>query len=147
MTIRIFPSDMDTLQFEAVKMALKQNKDGYVLTMTVHPDEVPDALLRDYVGARYQVVMVRLADDDAPLDRREFEGHRAVRLAGVLCREPEFWKFLFQSDEIFDPTEDEATNWLRTFLGIKSRTELKINQEARDRLSKLNKDYMEWTKN
>jgi hypothetical protein len=58
---RKFPSDMDTLQFEAVKMALKQNKDGYVLTMTVHPDEVPDALLRDYVGARYQVVMVRLA--------------------------------------------------------------------------------------
>jgi len=140
-------SDMDTLQFEAVKMALKQNKDGYVLTMTVHPDEVPDALLRDYVGARYQVVMVRLADDDTPIDRREFEGHRAVRLAGVLCREPEFWKFLFESDEIFDPTEDEATNWLRTFLGIKSRTELKVNQEARDRLSKLNKDYMEWTKN
>jgi hypothetical protein len=105
---RKFPSDMDTLQFEAVKMALKQNKDGYVLTMTVHPDEVPDALLRDYVGARYQVVMVRLADDDTPIDRREFEGHRAVRLAGVLCREPEFWTFLFESDEIFDPNRGRS---------------------------------------
>lgn len=68
-------------------MALKQNKDGYVLTMNVHPDEVPDALLRDFVGARYQVVMVRLGDDDAPLDRREFEGDKAVRLAGSFTRE------------------------------------------------------------
>jgi hypothetical protein len=74
---------MDTLQFEAVKMALKQNKDGYVLTMTVHPDEVPDALLRDYVGARYQVVMVRLADDDTPMDRREHDGARSLRLSGL----------------------------------------------------------------
>jgi hypothetical protein len=51
---------METLQFEAVKMALKQNKDGYVLTMSIHPDEIPDELMRDFVGARYQVVMVRL---------------------------------------------------------------------------------------
>jgi len=56
---------MDTLQFEAVKVALKQNKDGYVLTLNVHPDEVPDSLLRDFVGARYQVVMVRLSDRTA----------------------------------------------------------------------------------
>jgi hypothetical protein len=88
---------MDTLQFEAVKMALKQNKDGYVLTMTVHPDEVPDALLRDYVGARYQVVMVRLADDDTPMDRREFEGHRAVRLAGCCVGSQEFGSFSFKA--------------------------------------------------
>jgi hypothetical protein len=140
-------SDMNTLQFEAVKMALKQNKDGYVLTMNVHPDEVPDELLRDFVGARYQVVMVRLADDDMPIDRREFEGHKAVRLAGVLCRETEFWAFLFESDEIFEPTEDNVTNWLRGYLGIKSRSELKTNQEARERLAKVNKDYMEWKKN
>ena len=140
-------SDMETLQFEAVKMALKQNKDGYVLTMNVHPDEVPNELLRDFVGARYQVVMVRLADDDSPIDRREFEGHKAVRLAGVLCREVEFWTFLFETDEIFEPTEEQTTNWLRGYLGIKSRAELKVNAEARDRLSKINKEYLEWKKN
>ena len=139
--------DMETLQFEAVKMALKQNKDGYVLTMNVHPDEVPDELLRDFVGARYQVVMVRLADDNTALDRREFDGHRALRLAGVLCREVEFWRFLFETDEIFEPTEEQTTNWLRGYLGIKSRAELKVNAEARDRLSKINKEYLEWKKN
>ncbi len=138
---------METLQFEAVKMALKQNKDGYVLTMNVHPDDVPDALLRDFVGARYQVVMVRLADDDTPMNREEFAGHRAVRLAGVLCREAEFWRFLFESDEIDEPTEKYATNWLRRFLGVASRTELKINPEAREKLTTVNRDYMEWKKN
>ena len=64
-----------TLQFESVKVALKQNKDGYVLTLCIHPDDVPLELLRDFVGARYQVVMVRLNDEDQPIDRAaEFDG-------------------------------------------------------------------------
>jgi hypothetical protein len=128
-------------------MALKQNKDGYVLTMSVHPDEVPDALLRDFVGARYQVVMVRLGDNEEPIDRRVFDGDKAVRLAGVLCREKEFWSFLVEQGEVFDPSEDEVTEWLRDYLGIKSRSELKVNEDARSRLSLLNKEYLKWTKN
>jgi hypothetical protein len=119
-------------------MALKQNKDGYVLTMTVHPDEVPDALLRDYVGARYQVVMVRLADDDTPMDRREFEGHRAVRLAGVLCHgrrsSGEFPSS--QAMRSLMPNEDEATNWLRANISRHqlTRRSSRPTQEARQRL-------------
>jgi hypothetical protein len=88
---------MDTLQFEAVKMALKQNKDGYVLTMSIHPDEIPDDLMRDFVGSRYQVVMVRLGDDEMPLDRRDYDGDRAVKLAGVLCREKSFKSSWFKT--------------------------------------------------
>jgi hypothetical protein len=147
MTIRIFPSDMETLQFEAVKMALKQNKDGYVLTMTVHPDEVPDALLRDYVGARYQVVMVRLADDDTPMDRREFEGDNAVRLAGALSREKAFGDFLVHKGELFDANEKDVADWIRANSGVNSRAELRTNAEARQRLLQVNKDYLQWKKN
>lgn len=135
---------METLQFEAVKVALKQNKDGYGLSLNVHPDDVPDALLRDFVGARYQVVMVRLSDDDMPMDRRELEGGKALRLAGVLCREPEFWEFLADTGEIFDSNEKEATEWLRGHLGIASRSELKTNDVAREKLQTLNKAYREW---
>ena len=36
--------------------ALKQDKTGFVLTLNMHPDEIPEELLRDFVGARYQVV-------------------------------------------------------------------------------------------
>lgn len=128
-------------------MALKQNKDGYVLTMSVHPDEIPAELLRDFVGARYQVVMVRLGDNEMPLDRREYDGDKSVRLAGVLCREKEFWEYLVDKNELFDANESDATDWLRDHLGIQSRSDLKINAEARERLSKLSKDYNAWKRN
>ena len=45
-------------------MAMKQDRTGYVLTLSLHPDDVPDEILRDFVGARYQVVMVRLGGTD-----------------------------------------------------------------------------------
>ena len=138
---------MDTLQFEGVKMALKQNKDGYVLTLSIHPDEIPDDLMRDFVGARYQVVMVRLGDDEMPLDRRDYNGDKAIRLAGALCREKEFQEFLIDSDEIFEADEREAAEWLRMKVGIQSRSELKTNPQAREILFQVNKEYLLWKKN
>ena len=54
---------MSALQFETIKIALKQDRNGYVMTLRIHPDDVPDELLRDFVGARYIVAMVRLNDD------------------------------------------------------------------------------------
>lgn len=138
-------SEIKTLQFEAVKVALKQDKTGYVLTLSMHPDEIPEDLLRDFVGARYQVVMVRLADDEAPMDRdKEYEGDKAIRLAGLLCRDPEFWQFLNEDNQIFDATEAEATEWLRNYMNVTSRSELKTNAEARKLLRKVHMDYNSW---
>ena len=51
---------MKTLQFEAIKIAMRQDRSGFILTLNVHPDEAPSEMLKDFVGARYQVVMVRL---------------------------------------------------------------------------------------
>ena len=134
-----------TLQFESVKVALKQNKDGYVLTLCIHPDDVPLELLRDFVGARYQVVMVRLNDEDMPINREaEFDGSKSVRLAGILCKEKEFWEYLHSDEQIFLANETEATEWLRNYLGVQSRSELKTNVEARNRLNKVNEEYMAW---
>jgi len=134
---------MDTMQFEALKVAIKQDKTGYVLTLCMHPDEIPTGLLRDFVGSRYQVVMVRL--DDHPMKPREdSDGERAVKIAGILCREKRFWEYLHEDSQIFTPTEKEATDWLREYLNVKSRTELKTNQEARDLLDTINKEYKLW---
>jgi len=51
---------METIQFEAIKTGLKQSKDGYMLSLAVHPDELPDDLVRDFVGARYMVLWFAL---------------------------------------------------------------------------------------
>lgn len=136
---------MKTLQFEGLKVALKQNKDGYVLTLNVHPDEIPDELLRDFVGSRYQVVMVRLGDNEEPLDRQDaFGGEQAIRLAGILCRDPDFWDYLHDDCQIMDKTEKEASNWLRDAIGVISRKELQTNLEARNNLAKVKKEFEQW---
>jgi hypothetical protein len=137
---------MKTLQFEGVKVALKQDKTGYVLNLSMHPDDVPEELLRDFVGARYQVVMVRLDGHEEPMDRqREYEGDRSIRIAGLLCRDPKFWQYLHEDNQILEATEKEATDWLRDYLNIPSRSELKTNPQARIMLDKIHKDYNAWT--
>lgn len=138
---------MKTLNFEALKVSLRQNKDGYILTLNIHPDDIPEDLLRDFVGAHYQVVMVRLNGDNQPLDRQqEYSGDRAVRIAGLLCRNEQFWKYLVEHNEILEEDEDQATEWLRIELGIKSRSELKTNQEARVKLDTIHTGFNQWKK-
>jgi hypothetical protein len=137
---------MKTLQFEGVKVALKQDKTGYVLNLSMHPDDVPEDLLRDFVGARYQVVMVRLDGHEEPMDRqREYEGDRSIRIAGLLCRDPKFWEYLYEDNQILESKEKEATDWLRDYLNIPSRSELKTNPQARILLDKIHKEYNAWT--
>lgn len=136
---------MKTLQFEGVKVALKQDKTGYVLTLSMHPDDIPEDLLRDFVGSRYQVVMVRLDQHDQPLDRQEeYQGDRAVRIAGILCKDPKFWKYLYSEEQIFDEDMEDATEWVRNYLNVPSRSDLKTNREAQILLDRLHREYQEW---
>lgn len=136
---------MKTSQFEAVKIAIKQDKEGYVLTLRMHPDDVPEEILRDFVGSRYQVVMVRLNADESPMDRQqEFEGERSMKLAHALCKNPGFWNFLQDDAQIFQANESEATQWLKDYLGVASRAELKTNDSARMMLDKVYREFMQW---
>jgi len=134
---------MQTSQYEAVKVAMKQDATGYVLTLRIHPDEVPEEILRDFVGARYQVVMVRLDSDDQPLKREP----NYVQLAGMLCKNQQFYKFLVSLGHIFDEDEKEATEWMRAELGVKSRKELEHNKDAIKRLLQINQDFQSWNQN
>ena len=137
---------MKTIQFEGVKVALKQDKTGYVLTLSMHPDDIPEELLRDFVGARYQVVMVRLDSNEKPMDpQEEFAGDRAIRIAGMLCRDPKFWEFLYARSDISTKDYESATQWLRFYLDLESRSQLKTNVEAQSQLDKLYREYSSWT--
>ena len=104
---------MDTLQYEAIKVAMKQDKEGYILTLRIQPDEVPHSLFTDFVGARYQCVMVRIGDDEKPLNRDNFS--EIVKLAGMLPRNPDFRNWLASEGNIdsFECGEEEATTWLK----------------------------------
>jgi len=138
---------VNTLQFEGVKVAMKQDKNGYILTLNVHPDEVPEALLRDFVGARYQVVMVRLNGEEQPINRDTEYSRDAVRSAGILCRDPQFAQYLLDLGQIFEMTESAVIAWLKEELDIQSRAELKENQQAAKKLQFVQQEYRLWKAN
>jgi hypothetical protein len=118
------------LQFEARKVALKQDRTGFVLTLAIHPDECPEEILRDFVGARYGCAMVRIQDDESatPYSNR-------VQSAGMLCKQPTFQEFLSVDSEAAAAAE------LCKRCGIESRTELHGNEVAKMIFDDLIKDY------
>ena len=135
------------IQFEGIKTAFRQSKDGYTLSLAIHPDEIPADLMKDFVGSRYMVVMVRLGDDDQPMVREDtFPGDAAVKAAGILCRDKEFWEWVFTVAAVEVNSEDECRAWLCDYLGIEARRELKTSVEARELFNKLHKSYNHWSK-
>ena len=118
------------LQFEARKVALKQDRTGFILTLSLHPDEVPEEILRDFVGARYACAVVRIQDDESPTpyDNR-------VQKAGMLCRDPDFQEFLMCDNET------DCIHMLCKRCGIDSRTELHGNVPAKVKFDALVNAY------
>jgi len=118
------------LQFEARKVALKQDRTGFILTLCIHPDEIPEELLRDFVGARYGCALVRIQDDESatPYNNR-------VQTAALLCKRENFQSFLDAG------SENEAANVLCGLLGIESRAELNGNKRAQTEFDELVKRY------
>lgn len=140
-------SDVDVrgnaTSFEAVKIAFTQDKNGFVLKLSLHPSDAPEAVMMDALGTRYMVTLVRLADDNTPVpSSSEEEGKRAVALAGALCGDEKFQSWLAMSGDIDEPTELNASAWLRSYLGVTSRKELKIDRTARDKLYGLRDEFV-----
>lgn len=117
-------------------MALKQDATGYVLTLKVHPDEIPDELMRDFVGTRYVIVAARLNDDETPV----IVSNRVTR-AGMLCRDARFHQWLDSKDFEAKHTEQSATNWLHDRCEIDSRTELNGNKIAQIKFDNIVKEF------
>jgi hypothetical protein len=118
------------LQFEARKIAMKQDRTGYVLTLSLHPDEIPEELLRDFVGARYACALVRIQDDETPTSYVN-----RVQQAALLCKQYAFQDFLGVI------SESMAARKLCEKCGIESRSELNGNLEAQQKFDDLVKEF------
>lgn len=129
------------LQFESRKVALKQDRTGFILTLSIHPDEIPVELMRDFVGARYACALVRIQDDESPT---VYDNH--VQKAGMLCRQYGFQQYLVKLGLTQETTEDSAADAVCIYCGIDSRSELNGNAEAQERFKILIKQYESWNK-
>jgi len=146
-----------TSNFEAVKVALKQDKNGYILTLAIHPDDISEDVMRDFVGSRYQIVMVRLNDDETVMQERPKESAVAkpakqerdkvpgiVSSAGILCRDPDFWDYLKDQGELLEKNESNAVEVLHRMVGINSRLELVNNPDKELAYDTIVREFREW---
>ena len=62
---------VSNVSFEAVKTSMMQDKNGTNIRLTIHPNDVPPDLHKDWVGSRYMVVMVKVNEDGTPDNREE----------------------------------------------------------------------------
>jgi len=135
---------METSQFEAVKVGIKQDNSGYILTLRIHPDELPEEIMRDFVGSRYLTVMVRLNEEERPMNREQELARDMVRISGMLCRDPGFWQFLQESDQIIERSEKEATSWLKAYLKVESRADISKSQQAVEKMLGIKQEFVSW---
>lgn len=131
---------METLNFEAMKLKLTQDGTGFVLALRVHPDQIPEPLVRDFVGARYMVAMVRINDDEEPV---QYKKTRSTQ-AGMLCKNETFQQFLVDVGYAHKADEVSATNALYEVCGIHSRSEL--NGKGQKEFDQLLEDYEGYAK-
>jgi hypothetical protein len=130
---------MNALSFECRKVALKQDRTGYILTLSMHPDEIPEELFRDYVGSRYMCALARIEDDETP----KIYNNR-VKKAGMICRQPLFHKWLREENSLTIDGEDDAVDALYNICLITSRTELNGNSDAQQKFDEMVEEYERW---
>ena len=129
--------------FEAIKTALRQTKDGISITLVIHPNDIPRDLINDSIGSRYMVGMGRLNDQDEIEETEAMrEARQMVVSCGAFCRQFDFQQWLFENGHAEFMSEKGAAEAVRHLLKIKSRSELKDNEDAQQRWSILRGLYI-----
>jgi hypothetical protein len=132
----------NTVQCEVVKVAMAQDRNGHILKLSIHPNDLPKDLVLDPLGSRYVMVLAKLNDQDEVVQPKEkSEGEKAVDIAGLLCRNTRFIEWLASLGYSSGPTAHEAADAIRSFCGIKSRAELAVNEEARRAFNSLKLEF------
>jgi hypothetical protein len=135
--------------FEAVKLGATQNAGGWVLRLSVHPHDMSGELSVLPAGTRFMVVMVEMPDNDD--EARKQEGERAVMMAGMFCKERNFWRFLsskYEHDDIGPiRNENACARLLKEVLGVRSRADIRDDPPALKKFIQLRDEYHEFVEN
>lgn len=156
----------NAIHCEMVKCAYRQSKDGIVVSLVVHPDEVPAGLATSKLGTRYMVALVQIGDDELPVQKESRPAPRqeiqpqpdgAKRMdwrevqpaaqAGIRCGDPAFRAFLMEQHS-YRPRDrndtEEAAVFIRGFFGINSRSELGTDHRKRVLWKQLDDQFQAW---
>lgn len=124
--------------FEAKKYALRQAKDGVIVSFVLHPDDVVPELLSAPIGEHYVVALAPYEkaaaeaeqQPEAPSPSLEKVPHKSSKLsveAFWMCRRRDFQEWLGVSGE------DAADARVKSAIRIMSKTALDHNRDAAQR--------------
>lgn len=140
-------ADRNTVQCEVVKIAMAQDKNGHILKLSIHPNDLPKDLVLDPLGTRYVMVLARLNDqDEVEPPREKTDAEKCVDIAGLLCRNRRFISWLAAVGYSTGGTEQHAINAIRDLCGIKSRAEFRTDEDARRIFMDLKAEFEEAVK-
>lgn len=118
------------ISFEAQKYGLRQSREAVILSLRLHPNDVPAEIFATPVNGRYFVSIVEIGDDERPVvPESRLIGQRFVQSAGMLCREIEFQKWVAKRTG-WTVNERNAAEYVRVKCGIISRADLARNRLA-----------------
>ena len=122
--------------FEGKKHRINQSISGeWQFTLTSL--DIPDWIIHTPPGVEVDLRMQRIDYDNPEIDPNE-EGKRAVTRAVMLCKDDTFWQFSELNGE------EAARAYVCKRLGISSRSEIKDNHDARERLEELVQQFRVW---
>lgn len=139
------------IQVDAIKLAYRQNKDGFVVSFVIHPNDEHKKLANAAIGSQWQLRLVELDDDgnapssardvvgqsanvaapraEASKERRPFTSLPLPQQAALLCQDPVFWAFINEEWKLNDGQPyaidtETAAEAIRMRYCIHSRSEL-----------------------
>ncbi len=133
------------MKIEAKKHAFRQTQDGVVVSFVLHPNDVTPELAVAPLGTPYEIELTEI-DYDNPRPEPT-EGERIRTRAVLLCREPQFQKWILSNDDkcVWGDPEQSAKVRLCEWCNIASRAELATNKEAQHKFLEMETQYMQDT--
>lgn len=139
---------------EAIKIALKQEAEGIVISFRIQPEHFPEHLLVAKINARFALAFQEIDDDEKPkpadpeLKSKRRQNANVMR-AAIACGEKDFQNFLARKHSkqwkgALGEGATQAADAMRNVLGIDSRRHLATDTEALARFDKLMAEYEIW---
>lgn len=127
---------------EVVKIGMSQDKNGHILKLAIHPNDLPQDLVLDQLGSRYVMALVKLNDQDEPVKgEKKREADNIIASAGALCRNKRFQAWLVNNGNAFEVSEASAVEAIRDMCEITSRSEFSTSQKARDAFIEIRNEF------
>jgi len=94
-------------------------------------------------GQRFHLILIAITEAEMPaaLEGKERKPYRLSQLAGMLCNEEDFRRWVTETYGEPCHDKDEAAQWLREATGVESRAYLDSNEAAAEIFRDIVREY------